>query len=511
MKTKLGYLVSVLIITAMFCIGFVNDAWADTPKGNTATDTICKGVFVDTVEIGGKTKEEAEQLVSQYLEELLGKKITVKANEKEASSNMKDMGAEFVNSDYVNQALNIGKIGNVVEKYKDIKDVENDKKIYEVEVSLPDDKLNAFVKDKATTCNIEAKEPTMVPKSSRISGGDIASQFTYQEGSEGKSIDEKKVKEQINKVLKKWDKKDVVIEAEVEVTKPKHSIEELKNCNAKLGTFTTSYGSSSYSRSNNISNAAGKINGKVLYVGEVFSMLSTVTPFTKANGYYEAGSYAQGKVVDSIGGGVCQVSSTLYNAVLRAELEIVRRSNHSMIVSYVPISADAMISEGGGSDFKFKNNTDAPVYIEAYTAGKTVTFNIYGHETRSSSRTIKFENKILQKIQPGSDVITKDKSQPKSYRKVTQSSHIGYRAEYYKIIYENGVETKRVKVNSSYYKASPNYITVGDKDEAKATPAPSAPQATGGTEVPTQGSSPTPGAVAQGRPVTQPVVPPVQP
>lgn len=503
MKVKSGYFVSLLMITALVCICFVNNAYADTPKGSTATDTICKGVFVDTVEIGGKTKEEAEQLVNKYLEELLGKKIIVKANEKEASSDIKTIGAEFVNSDYVNQALNIGKIGNVVERYKDITDVENDKKVYEVEISISDDKINEFVKTKATECNIEAKEPTMVPKSSRISSGDIPSQFTYHEGSEGKAIEEQKVIDEIKKQLKKWNKKDVEIEAEISVTKPKHSIDELKNCNAKLGTFTTSYGSSSSSRSNNISNAASKINGTVLYVGEVFSMLSTVTPFTISNGYYEAGSYSQGKVVDSIGGGVCQVSSTLYNAVLRAELEVVKRNNHSMIVTYVPISGDAMISEGGGSDFKFKNNTDAPVYVEAYTAGKTVTFNIYGHETRPSSRTIKFENKILQKIQPGSDVITKDNTQPTSYRKVTQSAHIGYKAEYYKIVYENGVETQRIKVNSSYYKAAPNYITVGTKEEVQATPAPAQTQ---GAEVPAAGVSATPGAVAS---QVQPIVPPV--
>ena len=348
----------------------------------------------------------------------------------------------------------------------------------------------------------------MVPKSSRISGGDIASQFTYQEGSEGKSIVAKKLAKKIKSEFKKWDKKDITIEAEVEVKKPEHSIDELKNCNAKLGTFTTSYGSSSTSRSNNISNAASKINGTVLYVGDTFSMLNTVTPFTKANGYYEAGSYAQGKVVDSIGGGVCQVSSTLYNAVLRAELEVVKRNNHSMIVSYVPISADAMISEGGGSDFKFKNNTDAPVYVEAYTAGRTITFNIYGHETRPSGRTIKFENKILQKISPGSDVVTKDSSQPKSYRKVTQSAHTGYKAEYYKIVYENGVEKQRIKVNSSYYKASPNYVTVGTKEADKATEAPktsAAPAPAPQTQAPVTGggATATADASAQGAVVSR--------
>ena len=96
---------------------------------------------------------------------------------------------------------------------------------------------------------------------------------------------------------------------------------------------------------------------------------------------------------------------------------------------------------------------------------KTITFNVYGHETRSSSRTLRFESKVLSTIQPGKDVITVDKTLPKSYRRVTQSARIGYKAEYYKIVYENGVQKQRIKVNSSYYRAAPNYITVGGKED----------------------------------------------
>ena len=463
MKRTIGYLISLLITVSIITMVDVSNVLADTPQNTDSSSTICKGVFVDDIELSDKTKEEAVDLVNTYLEDLLNKKIIVKANDKEVSVDVKSLDAEFVQTDYVEQALNIGKMGNVVKRYKDIKDVENDKKVYKVEIKVNDDKLSKFVDTKATECNIEPKEPTMVPKSSRLSSGDIASQFTYKEGSSGKSIDVKEVKKAIEDRIANWDKQDIVIEAKTSEEKPKHNIEELKNCNAKLATFTTRYYSSSSLRCNNISNAASKINGKVLYVGDVFSMLKTVTPFTKANGYYEAGSYSQGKVVDSIGGGVCQVSSTLYNAVLRAELEVVKRNNHSMIVSYVDKSADAMISEGAGQDFKFKNNSDAPVYIEAYTAGKTITFNIYGHETRSSSRTLRFESKVISTIQPGKDVITVDKTLPASYRRVTQSAHTGYKAEYYKIVYENGVEKQRIKVNSSYYKAAPNYITVGGK------------------------------------------------
>ena len=103
-------------------------------------------------------------------------------------------------------------------------------------------------------------------------------------------------------------------------------------------------------------NGCRLIDGFVLYPGEEFSAYGAVSPFTKENGYFMAGSYVDGKVVDSLGGGICQVSTTLYNAVLLSELEVTERHNHSMIVSYVEPSADAAISESSGKDFKFVNN-----------------------------------------------------------------------------------------------------------------------------------------------------------
>ena len=102
------------------------------------------------------------------------------------------------------------------------------------------------------------------------------------------------------------------------------------------------------------------------------------------NGYYVAGAYSKGKVIDSIGGGACQVTTTLYNAVLEAELEIVERQAHSMTISYVDLSRDAAIA-GTYKDLKFKNNTDVPILIEAYTKGRKITFNIWGYETRDTT------------------------------------------------------------------------------------------------------------------------------
>ena len=173
-----------------------------------------------------------------------------------------------------------------------------------------------------------------------------------------------------------------------------------------------------------------------------------------------AGSYLNGKVVDSLGGGICQVSTTLYDAVLYAELEVTERHNHSMIVSYVDPSADAAIAESSGKDFCFINNTEYPIYIEGIIDNKTITFNIYGKETRPSNRKVRYESEILEVINPPADMIYPDPSHPIGYI-VKESAHIGYKAKLWKIVTEDGAEVSRTQVNSSNYKMVPRSATVG--------------------------------------------------
>ena len=244
------------------------------------------------------------------------------------------------------------------------------------------------------------------------------------------------------------------------VDEPKGSAEELAQVTDVLGSFTTSYKTSGSSRSANVANGCSLINGTTLYPGEEFSTYKTVSPFSVANGYYMAGSYVSGKVVDSLGGGICQVSTTLYNAVLLSELEVTERYNHSMIVGYVDPSADAAIAESSGKDFKFVNNTDYPIYIEGYTHDKQITFNIYGKETRDAGHSVRYESEVLETITPPADQIYADAGQPIGYI-VTESAHIGYKARLWKITMENGVEVSREQVNSSTYKMVPRSATVG--------------------------------------------------
>jgi vancomycin resistance protein YoaR len=147
--------------------------------------------------------------------------------------------------------------------------------------------------------------------------------------------------------------------------------------------------------------------------------------------------------------------------VLAAELEVTKRYNHSMMVSYVEPSQDAAIASSAGKDFKFVNNTEYPIYIEGYMSDdKELVFNIYGVETRDPSRTVEYQTEILEKTDPGPEVVYVDDKQPLGYIDV-QSKHIGYKARLWKVVKVDGVEVSREIVNTSKYKASPRSATIG--------------------------------------------------
>ena len=154
-----------------------------------------------------------------------------------------------------------------------------------------------------------------------------------------------------------------------------------------LSSFSTSYTSSGYNRSTNIELAAKKLDGYVLMPGETASYNQIVGQRTKAAGFKEGAAYSNGKVVQEVGGGICQVSSTLYNAVLYANLEIVERYNHGFAPSYVKPGLDATVS-WGGPDFKFKNNRDYPIRIRTNTSGKKVRIYIYGLKTDNDYKVV---------------------------------------------------------------------------------------------------------------------------
>lgn len=415
--------------------------------------TIKPGIYAGDIDLSGMTAVMAENAVKSYIEDLGDVEITLlAAGETEVVVTAGDLGLAWANPELVTEALEIGTHGNVIERYKAMKDLEQENKVYPIKLCLDLQTVSDFL---TLECTKYDKEPVDYYLE-RVNG-----EFHVIEGQVGYTLDVETSIDLVNdQLVKNWDGQPCTIVLDVKTDEPRGSEEELLQVKDILGSFTTSYKSSTADRCANVENGCRLINGRLLYPGEEFSMYETVSPITTANGYYLAGAYQNGKVVDSVGGGICQVSTTLYNAVLRSEIDVTERHNHSMVVSYVEPAADAAIAESAGKDFRFINNLKSPIYIEGYTNDKKITFNIYGIETRSPGHSVRYESEVLEVIQPETDTIYEDASKPIGYI-VTQGAHIGYKSRLWKIVTEDGEEVSRTVVNNSNYRMSPRSATVG--------------------------------------------------
>jgi vancomycin resistance protein YoaR len=203
------------------------------------------------------------------------------------------------------------------------------------------------------------------------------------EGKVGQRLDEEKLSNDIQTALNNYSENENTCLGDVQPVyndvEVYPSVDDIKSINTKISSFSTGYSTSSVSRKTNISVATNNINGTLLLPGETFSVDKTIKSRNASNGYAKAGSYLNGKTVQTYGGGVCQVSTTLYGAILRAGIIPIERNEHSMAVSYVPLGLDAAISEGY-KDLKFTNTYDSPIYIQGSANGGTLTFTIYGKD-----------------------------------------------------------------------------------------------------------------------------------
>ena len=418
-----------------------------------AGETILKGVSIDKLDVSGMTREEALAALESYEKNLGGQSIKLGIGDNVIEAKLSDLGVTFDNEDLVDEAIGVGHAGNIVKRYKDQKDLQHSGKTFPLSWQTNEDTVRTYVENNCTKYDKKAQNASLT----RENGA-----FNFVAGTEGLELNVDSAVRTISDYLENsWTSDNTeVLNLETQVTEPEGSAEELANIKDLLGSFTTSFSTSGSNRCKNVSSGASHINGTVLYPGEEFSAYETVSPFTEANGYAMAGSYLKGEVVDSMGGGICQVSTTLYNAVLRAELNVTERSPHSMTVHYVDLSEDAAIA-GTYKDFKFVNSTEYPIYIEGYTTSdKKITFNIYGKETRDKNRTISFESQMVSET-PATTILQEDAGQGIGYKAVSSKGSSGYVAELYKIVKVNGVETDRIKVNKSTYKGTNRVVTYG--------------------------------------------------
>jgi len=409
------------------------------------------GIQVEGIELGGLTLQEAEQKLSDYMDQVLGSVITLKAAAKQVEVTAKELGVTWVNTDLATQAYDIGRCGNLIQRYKALKDLEYTTINLECTFELNDEEFKKTIEAHRAEIDLAAIDSTLKRENK---------EFVITEGQTGVMVDaEASLKEMKNYIEKNWNQANDTIELVSAQIKQRGSREELEKVKNVLGEFTTNYSTSSVDRAINVSTGAKKVNGSLLYPGDTLSVATICGPFTIENGYAVGGAFENGKVVDSIGGGICQVSTTLYNASLFSEIGIEKRFPHSMVVSYVDLSADAAIA-GDYKDLVIKNNQEAPIYIEGYTVGRNITFKVYGMETRSATRKITLQSEVLETT-PAPETQIKAIAAPVGTVVRTQSPHIGYKAKLWKIVTDNGAELSREELNKSTYMASGEVYEVG--------------------------------------------------
>ena len=436
--------------------------------GTALAGTVPSGFAVEGFELAGMSREDAAAALEEAADAMEDCTVTLTLDGQEIETTAGDLGLFWENQEEVEEALDGVAGGNLLRRYLNGKKLESEPVSLSMEMAVDEARVAAFAAGRLKAFEHEAQDAA-------ITRADGAFQITP--SAPGIAVDAAATAEALNEAVKDGLTEPVTVAVAVTETQPARTTEQLSVIQDVLGTFSTNFNAGNVSRSKNVTNGAAKINGCVLMPGEEFSAYVWLTPFTVENGYAAAASYANGQVIDTVGGGACQICTTLYNAALLSEMEITQRQNHSMIVTYVKPSQDAAIA-GTVKDLKFKNPYETPVYIEGIVEGGTLTFTIYGQETRPANREIKFVSETLGTSDPGAPITRVDPSLAPGARVQVQSSHRGLQSRLWKYVYVDGVETEKELLSTDSYMASKAIYRVGPAQPAVAPPQPVVPEIT---------------------------------
>ena len=460
-RKKITLAISALIVITIASM----TAFSVSIKGITKEwdNKIYPGVTVQDVNLGGMTKEEAKNKLSETFNDAIGKKkLPISIGDKQYELIYSDIIPKYDIDGTVEKAYNFGRDNGNFKKYMIIKNGESNKNTIPLDFSYNEEKLKEYEAKLQKEVTQTAKDASI-----NVDGNNI----TVKPGIEGKTINldtlDQKLKENINGEVNSDNK----LTVDVETTKPKVTKEALSKIKGIMGTFSTNYSTSAPGRSNNIELATKALNGTIIMPGETFSFNDVVGPRTVERGYQEAGTYVGNKVEPGIGGGICQVSTTLYRAAMKANLRSVERTNHSMVVGYANPGLDATVSYGY-LDYKFKNTYDFPIYVKGTTVGKVVTYTIYGDPSALNGKTYDMANEILETIPPETKVVP-DNTLPVGKEEKDGNGMTGYKVKSYQITYENGVEVKKDIVATDSYASVGIIVRQGTQS---ATPSATPPQ-----------------------------------
>lgn len=380
---------------------------------------IYPGVKVEGVKLKGKTKEEAvNALKNRYINKKLKKNIVIEIDNKMYTINYSKLNINYNVDDTVKDAFNYGKSGDMSHKYKIISSGKEKK--FGLKYSYDKKEIEK------TISKIEG-EFDKKPVNASITK-DKNDQFQITSEKVGYEVDKDNLIKDINIGISNKDIKDIIVDAKMKKVEPTIKKSDLQKIDTKISSFATDFSSSTENRVNNIQVASKTLDGTVVMPNETFSFNKMVGERTSENGYKAAAVIVGDKVESGLGGGVCQVSSTLHNAVVGAGIVPTEREHHNMPVSYVGAGMDATV-DYGNIDYKFKNTLGYPIYIECTTDDKKLTFNIYSN-SKLTKKTYKLVNSV---------------------KTVNRFGKAACEAKAYKVTYEDGKETSRDEINSDCY------------------------------------------------------------
>ncbi len=277
---------------------------------------------------------------------------------------------------------------------------------------------------------------------------------------EGKILDIEKSMEEIKKALNNGEK---TITLQLDTVTNEQMLLDINEYMTEIGNFTTKYNGSSNGRITNLKVAGNSLNGSYIYPGEIFSTNNNFAPYTTEKGYQNGSIILNGELVDGLGGGVCQVSSTLYNALLYAELDIIEKYNHSLKVGYIDYGFDAVLASTY-KDLKFVNDTTKPVYIKTFVGDGIVSVAIYGEEIHDPNRIVKFTNEHVSSTAPQEPVIIENDDMYVGEEEVKVKPLYGQVYNVYKHIYNGEEYVEKQFVAKSVYKSRAEQRYVGTKE-----------------------------------------------
>ena len=410
------------------------------------------GTQVDGIDLSGMSLRKAQEYWANSIEPAYAERTVVIEGTDGRSITAADLGYTSNYLDVLATAWDAGRSGSLAERYLDITERTVAPESYSVTRKLYDNSLiDRYVQAAASAMNRAPTEPELV-------AFDWSEhRFTFTEGTSGQRLDEEQMAADIRAALENGGGSVTMVLNEVP---PEGNVQELEAAYGMITSARTNASTSSNDRLTNLRVALSAIDGVTVKPGQTFSFNETLGQRTTDKGYKTAAAYNSGQVVEDVGGGICQVSTTLFNAVVKANLEIAERHNHSIPVSYVDKGKDATVN-WGRQDFKFVNSSDENIYIQAYlTSDKRVVVAIYGKKlpdgiyitvegVTTGTEEYKTVYETTTALAPGQE-------------NVKQKGRTGYTAEAYKIVWDkNGKQLSRTLLCKSHYYARDKIIEVG--------------------------------------------------